>query len=50
MSAVHGHFSAAVRRFANDSNLKSARYWRLMNEVPTVLMIGIVVLVIVKPF
>ena len=50
MSGVHGHFSAAVRQFANDSNQKSARYWRLMNEVPTVMMIAIVVLVIVKPF
>jgi putative membrane protein len=50
LSAVHGYFSAAVRRFAEDRNAKSARHWRLMNEVPTVLMIAIVVLVIVKPF
>jgi putative membrane protein len=50
MSGLHGHFSAAVRAFAEDRNTRSARYWRLMNEVPTVLMIGIVILVIVKPF
>ena len=50
MSGVHGHFTAAVRHFATDSNQRSARYWRMMNEVPTVLMIVIVVLVIVKPF
>ncbi len=50
MSAAHGHFSAAVRHFASDSNQKSARYWRMMNEVPTVLMIAIVILVVVKPF
>lgn len=50
LSAVHGQFAAAVRRFAEDLNTRSARYWRAMNEVPTVLMIGIVVLVIVKPF
>ena len=50
LSAAHGHFSAAVRKFADDRNDRSERYWRIMNEVPTVLMIAIVVLVIVKPF
>lgn len=50
MSAVHGYFSAAVRKFAEDRNDKPARHWRIMNEVPTVLMIVIVILVIVKPF
>lgn len=50
MSAAHGYFSAAVRRFAEDRNDKPARHWRYMNEVPTVLMIVIVILVIVKPF
>lgn len=50
LSGVHGYFSAAVRRFAADANTKPARHWRLMNEVPTVLMIVIVILVIVKPF
>ncbi len=50
MSGVHGYFSAAVRRFATDRNTKPARHWRIMNEVPTLLMIVIVILVIVKPF
>ena len=50
MSAAHGYFAGAVRRFAEDRNEKSSRHWRMMNEVPTVLMIVIVVLVIVKPF
>jgi protoporphyrinogen IX oxidase len=50
MSGLHGHFSAAVRAFAEDRNTRSARYWRIINEVPTLLMIGIVILVIVKPF
>ena len=50
MSAVHGIFSKAVRLFAEDRNEKPARYWRMINEVPTLLMIAIVVLVIVKPF
>ena len=50
MSGVHGYFSASVRRFANDANTKPSRHWRIMNEVPTVLLIVIVILVVVKPF
>jgi protoporphyrinogen IX oxidase len=50
LSAAHGYFAKAVRMFAEDRNDKPARHWRIMNEVPTVLMIGIVILVIVKPF
>jgi protoporphyrinogen IX oxidase len=50
LSGLHGYFSAAVRAFAEDRNTRSSRHWRLMNEAPTVLMILIVILVIVKPF
>ncbi len=50
LSGVHGHYSAATRAFAEDRNTRSTRYWRMMNEVPAALMLGIVVLVIVKPF
>jgi putative membrane protein len=50
MSGMHGYLGGAVRRFAEDRNEKPARHWRIVNEVPTVLMIVIVILVIVKPF
>ena len=50
LSGAHGYFSAATRAFAEDRNTKDARHWRIMNEVPTVLMIVIVVLVVVKPW
>jgi protoporphyrinogen IX oxidase len=50
MSAVHGMLAKNVRLLAQDRNQRSARYFRILNEVPTVLMIGIVILVIVKPF
>lgn len=50
MSACHGVFVRWVRDFANDSNTRTARTYRFVNEVPTVLMIGIVFLVILKPF
>lgn len=50
LSGVHGYLSRAVRLFSEDRNSKPSRHWRIVNEVPTVLMIGIVILVIVKPF
>jgi len=50
LSAAHGYLSVAGRAFAEDRNTKSAAHWRLVNEIPTALMIIIVVLVIVKPF
>lgn len=50
MSGVHGYLSASVRRFAEDRNEKPSRHWRIVNEIPTVLMIAIVILVVVKPF
>jgi putative membrane protein len=50
LSAAHGMQSKWVREFAADANQRPERFYRLMNEVPTVLMIGIVVLAVVKPF
>jgi len=50
LSGVHGAMSGWVRVFANDANVRPARFYRIVNEVPTVLMIGIVILVVVKPF
>lgn len=42
-----GHFR---RRFARDENSKNAAFFRFYNEIPTVLLILIVLLVVVKPF
>ena len=50
MSGLHGYLAGGVRRFAEDRNEKSARHWRIVNEIPTLLMIVIVALVVVKPF
>ncbi len=50
LSGVHGYFARAVRRFGEDSNDMPQRHWRIWNEAPTVLMILIVILVVVKPF
>lgn len=50
MSGLHGYLSASARKFAEDRNVKSALHWRVMNEVPTVILVLIVILVVVKPF
>ncbi len=50
LSGLHGRFSAGVRAFAEDRNDKPQRYWRIMNEVPAILMAAIVILAVVKPF
>ena len=50
LSALHGINAKWVKDFALDQNKRSGRFYRIANEVPTMLMIAIVVLVIVKPF
>src|SRR5262245_38657666 len=50
LSGVHGAFSRWVKDFAADRNTRTQKFYRIINEVPTVLMILIVILVIVKPF
>lgn len=42
-----GHF---LKGFAQNHNTKSARFYRIYNEIPTLLLIGTVLLVVVKPF
>ncbi|HEV7602124.1 MAG TPA: protoporphyrinogen oxidase HemJ [Bradyrhizobium sp.] len=50
MSGVHGMLSRYVRDFAADQNRHSQKFYRIINEVPTLLMIAIVLLVVLKPF
>lgn len=50
LSAAHGLFAAWVKAFAADSNRHSQRFYRIINEIPTIMMIGIVILAVVKPF
>ena len=50
MTAVHGFYARCVKDFAADANTRSPRFYRILNEAPTLLMIGIVILVVVKPF
>ena len=50
MSGFHGALSKWRRMFLEDRNLKSPRFYRIANEVPTVLMAIVVIMVIVRPF
>jgi putative membrane protein len=48
--AYHGACFALLQQFAVDRNAHSERWYRLFNEIPAVLLVGIVILVVVKPF
>jgi putative membrane protein len=50
LSALHGLNAKWTKDFAADRNRRPARFYRIMNEVPALLMAAIVILVIVKPF
>jgi putative membrane protein len=50
LSGLHGYLSRWRRDFERDQNCHTAKFYRIVNEIPAVLMVVIVVLVIVKPF
>jgi putative membrane protein len=50
VAGLHGYFARCVRSFAEDRNERPARFYRFLNEAPTILMVFIVVLAVVKPF
>jgi protoporphyrinogen IX oxidase len=50
LSAIHGYYGRQVRNFAADKNERPQGFWRIVNELPFVLVIIIVIMVIVKPF
>jgi putative membrane protein len=50
LAGLHGYFARCVRSFAEDRNERPARFYRFLNEAPTILMIFVVVLAVVKPF
>jgi len=50
MSAVHGFLARWRKQFARDENKHSPKFYRIINEIPTVFMIGIVIFAVVQPF
>jgi protoporphyrinogen IX oxidase len=50
MQIGHAAFARWRRDFAADRNTRSAVFYRVANEVPTLILVGIVILAVVKPF
>jgi putative membrane protein len=50
LSVLHLRLGQHMRQFQGDRNRQSSRYFRLMNEVPTILVIVIVIMAVAKPF
>jgi putative membrane protein len=50
LSALHGAYARWVKDFAADRNRHSQNFYRIINEIPTVMMAAIVILAVVKPF
>jgi protoporphyrinogen IX oxidase len=50
LSGIHGFLTGRVRDFAADRNGYSQKFYRIINEIPAILMVAIVILAVVKPF
>jgi len=50
LSGFHGYLAGAAKKFARGENPGTSRQWRMLNEIPTILMIAAVILVVIKPF
>jgi putative membrane protein len=50
LSGVHGMLARWTADFAADRNRHSERFYRFVNEIPAILMVGIVIMVVIKPF
>jgi putative membrane protein len=50
MTILHGIFASWAHEFAFDRNKRAPKFYRIVNEIPTVLLILIVLLAVVKPF
>lgn len=50
LSGAHGFLGRCVKTFAADKNQRSGKFYRFINEIPTLIMVVVVILVVVKPF
>ena len=50
LTGVHGFLASERKRLAAGTSQRDSKFFRIVNEIPTVLMVGIVILVVVKPF
>ena len=50
LSGYQGWLKSSLRKFSDKSNTRSERFWRIVNEVPALVLVAVVILVVVKPF
>ena len=50
LCVYHGALESYLRKFARDERVRDTRFFRILNEVPTLLLIIIVVFIVIKPF
>ena len=50
ISAIHGFYASSRRKFEKGERPRTEKFWRIMNEVPFVMLIIVVIMVIVRPF
>lgn len=50
LAGAHGYFARCLKAFERDANPHSEKFYRLINEIPSIIMVAIVILAIVKPF
>ena len=50
MSGFHGYFSYCCKQLEKDNSFKSSKFFRIVNEVPTILMIIIIFMVVMRPY
>ena len=50
LTVYHFYLGSCLKKFRNDNNTKSSKFFRIFNEIPTILLILIVFLAILKPF
>jgi putative membrane protein len=50
MTGFHEFLKACMKDFQNGQNKRSGRFFRMANEAPTIAMVVIVIMVVVRPF
>jgi putative membrane protein len=50
LAGLHGYLAVTRKKFERDENTRDAKFYKLVNEIPTVLMIAVVILAVLKPF
>ncbi|MGV6802044.1 MAG: CopD family protein [bacterium] len=50
ISGIHGFYAGSLKKFARGERPQSEKFWRVINEVPFLLMIVVLIMVMVKPF